>query len=233
MAVSKLMEFTRRLDLDGGLLSHYTMAPTAAPTAAAPTPLPAAPFMGGLLSHHTMAPTAVPSIAHIPVTEVAEVVEAHMTFAVAFALSLTSMVAWGSWSNTAKAAARTPFPVFYFDFSIGTFLTALIAFGSPLNAWQMVRPVTSTGGEEATASHLASALAAGAIFNVANILLTTGIQVAGLAVAFPVGIGTALVLGTLLTFAIDSHGNRADLLFTGVALGFVAILCQVSEPGEW
>ena len=74
---------------------------------------------------------------------------------------------------------------------------------------------------------MAAALGAGALFNVANVLLVTGIQVAGLSVAFPVGIGTALVLGTLLTYFIDPRGQPA-LLFLGVALAFVAILCQVA-----
>ncbi|KAL3929342.1 MAG: hypothetical protein SGPRY_001999 [Prymnesium sp.] len=145
------------------------------------------------------------------------------SFSAAFALALLSTLCWGSWSNSAKAAAHLAFPLFYLDFSLGAFLSALVAFVSPLNSSEVLREE----GVPAELSHVLAALGAGALFNVANVLLVLGIQVAGLAVAFPVGIGTALVLGTLLTYAIDPRG-RAELLFPGVALAFVAILCQVA-----
>jgi hypothetical protein len=147
---------------------------------------------------------------------------APQSFNAAFALALLSMLCWGSWSNTAKAASAIPFPIFYFDFSLGAFLSGLAAFISPLNDAQVAKV-----GAEPTELHVAAALGAGALFNVANVLLVTGIQVAGLSVAFPVGIGTALVLGTLLTYVTDPRGQPA-LLFLGVALAFVAILCQVA-----
>ena len=150
------------------------------------------------------------------------------SFAGCFIFALISLACWGSWSNTAKASAHIPFAVYYLDFSIGLFAVASLAFlsvgGLVFNDGKM----DSSPQEPAGCSlKVFAAVGAGTLFNVANVLLVVGIQLAGLAVAFPVGIGLALVLGTLLTFLIDPHGNSPGPLFTGVALAFLAILCQV------
>lgn len=148
------------------------------------------------------------------------------TFGEAFPLVILSLVCWGSWSNTAKEATRSavPFAHFYSDWCLGGFATALLAWvtlgGAEVAAESGTDPTTDVGR-----FRVLSALAAGAIFNVANALLVVGINLAGLSVAFPMGIGTALVLGTVLTYFVDS-GNRPDrpqLLFGGVALGFIAV----------
>ena len=67
------------------------------------------------------------------------------------------------------------------------------------------------------------AVAGGIIFNAANLLLVVAIEIAGLAVAFPLGIGLALVIGVLLNYAFSPAGN-AWLLFIGVGLVAVAIV---------
>jgi glucose uptake protein len=67
------------------------------------------------------------------------------------------------------------------------------------------------------------AMIGGAVFNVANLLLVAAIDVAGLAVAFPVGIGLALVIGAISNYLIKPMGNPL-LLFGGVALVAVAIV---------
>ena len=143
------------------------------------------------------------------------------TFAGSFVLALFSLVCWGSWSNTAKAGSHIPFALYYLDFSLGLFAVAAMAFLS-LGAL-----VFNDGRLNHCAPKAFSAAGAGMLFNAANVLLIISIQLAGLAVAFPVGIGLALVLGTILTFVIDPHGNNPAFLFCGVALAFVAILCQV------
>jgi glucose uptake protein len=63
----------------------------------------------------------------------------------------------------------------------------------------------------------------GAIFNVSNILLVVGIDAAGMAVAFPVGVGLALVIGTVQSYLATPKGNPA-LLFAGVALIVFAMI---------
>ena len=149
-----------------------------------------------------------------------------MEFAGALLLALLSLCCWGSWSNAAKAAAHLPFPHFYLDFAIGVWLSACLAF--------------ITVGErhfyhdnpDGGSGRIVAGLAAGAVFNVANVLLVAGVQLAGLAVAFPVGIGTALVLGTLLTYAIDRRSTTPALLFLGVCAAFIAILLLVRADRE-
>src|SRR5205823_12089896 len=77
--------------------------------------------------------------------------------------------------------------------------------------------------QQADSRHILFAIAGGAVFNVANLLLVAAIDIAGLAVAFPVGIGLALVVGVLLNYALAPKGNVL-LLFGGVALVLLAII---------
>jgi len=133
-------------------------------------------------------------------------------------------ICWGSWANTYKLTKDVRFELFYWDYAIGIFVMAvLLAF--TLGSWG--------GGEEAflpnlvqaTGPRLGLAMLGGIVFNLANILLVGAIAIAGLAVAFPVAIGTALVLGTILTYLVQRTGNPA-LLFAGVALALVAIIAD-------
>lgn len=145
------------------------------------------------------------------------------SFAPALLLSLVSLCCWGSWSNTLKAAPRVPFAHYCVDFALGAWGTALLALATIGGATALHdRPDGST-------AKAVAALVAGAVFNAANVLLVAGIGLAGLSVAFPVGIGMALVMGTLLTHVIDARGHRADVLLLGVGCACVAILLQVPE----
>jgi len=137
---------------------------------------------------------------------------------------IMTMIGWGSWANTQKLAgkAKWPFELFYWDYAIGVFLFSLLfaatlgshgAAGAP--AWD------NLGG--ASGSAIARALASGAIFNLSNILLVVGIDAAGMSVAFPVGVGLALVIGTVESYLAAPKGDPA-LLFTGVALIVFAMI---------
>ena len=72
-------------------------------------------------------------------------------------------------------------------------------------------------------SSISSALAGGVVFNLANILVAAAIAIAGMSVAFPVGIGIALVLGVIVNYIASPQGN-ALWLFAGVALITLAIV---------
>lgn len=137
-------------------------------------------------------------------------------------LMITSMLCWGSWANTRKLTAGYSFSLFYWDYVLGIAIAALgwgLTFGS-LN-----------GGTSAFLQNLASAdsnhwllaLGGGIIFNVANLLLVASIDLAGMAVAFPVGIGLALIVGVILNYIIQPAGNPL-FIFGGVTLVAVAIL---------
>ena len=142
------------------------------------------------------------------------------SYAIALVMMVTTMICWGSWANMMKLVPNWPFQLFYWDYVLGVLLVSLLL-GLTLG---------STGGPAAMIANLRQAdmtsilyaLAGGAVFNIANLLLVAAISIAGLAVAFPVGIGLALVVGVLLNYAIAPAGNPL-LLFGGVALVLAAI----------
>jgi glucose uptake protein len=135
-----------------------------------------------------------------------------------------SMLCWGSWANTIKLCPGYRFQLFYWDYVIGLLVGAL-AWGLTLGS------AGSTGGhffQDLAAipkTNLIMALTGGIIFNVANLLLVAAIEIAGLAVAFPVGIGLALVVGAVSSYILLPNGNPL-MLFGGIALVVAAIVCD-------
>lgn len=145
------------------------------------------------------------------------------SFGLALIVALVSTACWGSWSNTAKAAGdRVNFAHYYTDFCLGTVLAALLFWALPGQ--------TAMGGPEVTMEHCYWAAAAGALFGVANLMLTTGIALVGLSIAFPLCIGTALVLGTVLTYFVDPRGEPW-LIFPGVFLALLGVIANARAYG--
>ncbi len=144
------------------------------------------------------------------------------TYLTALLLTVLTMLCWGSWANTFKlAGGKWRFELFYYDYSLGVLVTSLlIAF-----TFGALGPDLSFMDNFLIAGKLkiAYGLAGGLVFNLANILLVAAISVAGLAVAFPVGIGIALVVGVVWNYVLDPQGNPV-FLFSGVALVMVAII---------
>jgi glucose uptake protein len=145
------------------------------------------------------------------------------TYATAVIFCFVTMLCWGSWANTQKlAASNWRFELFYWDYVIGILLTAML-FAFTLGSSGEEGRGFIEDISQATISNIGSSLLGGVIFNAANILLGAAISIAGMSVAFPVGIGLALVLGVLVNYADNPVGN-SGLLFTGVALVVAAIL---------
>jgi len=144
------------------------------------------------------------------------------TYAVTLALMILSMLCWGSWANTLKLCPNFRFQLFYWDYSLGLFLASILlglSAGSTGHAGSaFMGAVVGTSPER-----LIWAFCGGVLFNVANLLLVAAIDVAGLAVAFPVGIGLALVVGAVSSYLVSPAGNPL-LLFGGVALVALAII---------
>ena len=145
------------------------------------------------------------------------------TYVAALLLTILSMVCWGSWANTFKLAGKWRFEVFYYDYAAGVLLTALVA-GYTLGSLGSDVPFADNLAF-AGKRNMAYAVAAGTIFNLANMLLVAAISVAGMAVAFPVGIGLALVVGVVLNYSLNPQGN-AMLIASGVALVVAAIVAD-------
>ena len=143
--------------------------------------------------------------------------------ALAVTMCVVTMLCWGSWANTQKLASKEwSFELYYWDYSIGVLLLALI----------LALTIGSIGGSgrgfipdlrQADVKWLGAAFLGGAIFNLGNILLVAAIDIAGLAVAFPVGVGLALVLGVITTYYLTGVGNVL-VLAMGVSAIVVAII---------
>jgi glucose uptake protein len=145
------------------------------------------------------------------------------SYAWAVVFCIITMFCWGSWANTQKLARKGwRFELFYWDYVIGVLLLSLIlglTMGSSGSFGRHFFPDLS----QASRFSIESSLLGGAIFNAANILLVAAIDIAGMAVAFPVGIGLALVLGVILNYVATPVGNPS-LLFGGVLLVVLAII---------
>ncbi len=148
-------------------------------------------------------------------------IPASYTFAVF--LCIITMFCWGSWANTQKLASKSwPFPLFYWDYSLGIILCTLI-FGFTLGSNGLEGRSFINDLLQADAMAYGSAVLGGIIFNLANLLVVAAIDIAGMAVAFPIGIGIALVLGVVVNYLANPVGDPV-LLFLGVGLVTVAIV---------
>jgi glucose uptake protein len=145
-------------------------------------------------------------------------------------MMITSAICWGSWANTYKGVKKYRFELFYWDYAVGIFLISLIlalTMGSTGNdASSFLNNVRS-----ADTNNIVSTMVGGAIFNLANLLLVAAIDMAGLAVAFPVGIGIALVVGVVSSYALQPKGNAA-LLALGVICALVAVVMDGKAYGS-
>jgi glucose uptake protein len=133
------------------------------------------------------------------------------------------MLCWGSWANTQKLASKEwRFQLFYWDYAIGVLLLSLILAFTLGSTGEVGRGFLADL-HQADSKWLWSAFIGGVIFNLSNILLVAAIDIAGLAVAFPVGVGLALVLGVITTYVATGSGN-APMLAAGVASIMIAII---------
>lgn len=158
------------------------------------------------------------------------------SYFLAVVLCVITMLCWGSWANTQKMASKKwSFQLFYWDYSLGVLLLSLL----------LAFTMGSFGPEgrsfipdllQADGSAIRSAVLGGIVFNLANILLVIAIDIAGMAVAFPIGIGLALVLGVVVNYVARPLGHPV-VLFAGVFLVALAIIIDAlayrkASPGK-
>src|SRR5580704_10364066 len=144
------------------------------------------------------------------------------TFLSALLLTILCTCCWGSFANTFKGTKNYRFELYYWDYGLGIFLISLVyAF-----------TLGSSGGgvfsflpnlHQATMGCLLYGAVGGFVFNIANVLLVAGIYMVGLAIAFPLSIGIALVEGTVMSYLTRPQGNAA-LLAAGVIMALVAVI---------
>jgi glucose uptake protein len=152
------------------------------------------------------------------------------SFTLALLMMIASAICWGSWANTFKGVKGYRFELFYWDYAVGIFLISLI----------LALTMGSIGNDPASfmnnvhtadSSNIFSTLVGGAIFNLANLLLVAGIDMAGLAIAFPVSIGIALVVGVVSSYILQPKGH-AGLLAAGVLCAVVAVILDGKAYGS-
>ena len=152
------------------------------------------------------------------------------SLSIALVMMITSAICWGSWANTYKGVKGYRFELFYWDYAVGIFLISVI----------LALTMGSTGNDSSSflnnvhaagTANIVNAMIGGALFNLANLLLVAAIDMAGLAVAFPVSIGIALVVGTVLSYVLQPKGNAA-LLGAGVACALIAVVLDGKAYGS-
>lgn len=142
-----------------------------------------------------------------------------------------TMLCWGSWGNTQKMAAKSwRYELFYWDYVIGMVLFALLIAFTMGSFGTEGRPFL-TDIAQVSAKNVGSIILGGVIFNASNILLSASTSIAGMAVAFPLGVGISLVLGTIVNYIGAPKGDPVTL-FIGVALIVVAIVCNGIASGK-
>jgi len=145
-------------------------------------------------------------------------------------MMITSAICWGSWANTFKGVKNYRFELFYWDYALGIFLISVV----------LALTMGSTGHDassflnnvhSADTSNIVSTMVGGAIFNLANLLLVAAIDMAGLAIAFPVSIGIALVVGVISSYILQPKGNSV-LLAAGVVCAVIAVVLDGKAYGS-
>ena len=153
------------------------------------------------------------------------------SYLLAVVFCFITMLCWGSWGNSQKLAAKSwRYELFYWDYVIGMVLFALLIAFTMGSFGTEGRPFLEDVAQ-ANGKALGSIILGGVIFNASNILLSASTSIAGLAVAFPLGVGISLVLGTIINYIGAPAGNPV-LLFIGVALIVVAIICNGVASGK-
>src|SRR5512136_1955036 len=145
------------------------------------------------------------------------------SYSLAVVLCIVTMLCWGSWGNTQKLAGKSwRFELFYWDYVMGIVLFSLLLGFTLGSTGDSGRSFIRDIGQ-AEPKNIFNSVLGGVIFNASNILLVAAMADAGMAVAFPVGVGIALALGVVINYAFTPKGDPV-ILFTGLALIVAAII---------
>ncbi len=155
------------------------------------------------------------------------------SYALAVVFCMITMLCWGSWGNTQKLAAKSwRYELFYWDYVIGMVLFSLVLAFTAGSIGTEGRPFLQDVAQADWGS-IGWVFLGAVVFNVSNILLSASVSIAGLAVAFPLGVGIALVMGVLNNLLLHPvEGQNNLLLWIGVALVVTAVVCNGVASGK-
>lgn len=158
-------------------------------------------------------------------------------YTMAVVLCFLTMLCWGSWGNTQKLAAKSwRYELYYWDYVIGMVIVAFLI-GITFGSFGSEGRHFFADLAQADWNNIGSVILGGIIFNASNILLSASVSLAGMSVAFPLGVGLALVLGVIINYIGAPKGDPVWLTI-GVTLVVIAIICngiasaRVSKSGE-
>jgi glucose uptake protein len=145
------------------------------------------------------------------------------SYSLAVVLCIVTMLCWGSWGNTQKLAGKSwRFELFYWDYVLGILLFSLLL-GFTLGSHGSAGRGFTADISQAAPKSVFNSILGGVVFNASNILLVAAMSLAGMAVAFPVGVGIALALGVIINYIFAPHGNPL-ILFSGLLFIVAAII---------
>lgn len=145
------------------------------------------------------------------------------SYSLAIILCFVTMLCWGSWGNTQKLAGKSwRFELFYWDYVLGILLFSLLL-GFTLGSSGESGRSFLADIIQAEPKNMLNSFLGGIVFNASNILLVAAMAIAGMAVAFPVGVGIALALGVIINYFATPKGNPL-MLFIGVGFIVAAII---------
>ena len=144
------------------------------------------------------------------------------SYVVALSMTILTMTCWGSWANVVKLVKDWRFELLYYDYSLGILLTSIVA-GLTLGSMGSYGRPFLDDLANVGAQNIAFGFLGGVVYCISNILVVGAMAVAGLGVAFPIGVGLALVVGVIWNYFVNPQGNPV-LLFTGVAMVVAAIV---------
>lgn len=155
------------------------------------------------------------------------------SYTLAVILCFVTMLCWGSWGNTQKLAAKSwRYELFYWDYVVGMLLFSLLMAFTLGSIGPQGRPFLQDISQASWGS-LGWIMLGAVVFNISNILLSASTSIAGMSVAFPLGVGLALVVGVLNNIIFHPKGTEnVFLLFVGVALVVAAIVCNGIASGK-
>ena len=155
------------------------------------------------------------------------------SYALAVIFCFVTMLCWGSWGNTQKLAAKSwRYELFYWDYVIGMVIFSLIVAFTAGSIGAEGRPFIQDLAQAGWGS-IGWVLLGAVVFNISNILLSASTSIAGMSVAFPLGVGLALVVGVLNNiFFHPTAGVKTGLLWLGVALIVIATVCNGIASGK-
>lgn len=147
----------------------------------------------------------------------------------AFLMLLFTMIVWGSWTSTHKKCGNWRFEGFYWDYAwsivVASFAVSFVLGGVTPTGWSPTQFIQSMF--QTSPQAIVLALCAGIVGGFGNMLLVAAIVLAGMSVAFPLGIGLALVVGTSLAYVTNPTATKhPEFLFFGLFIVLLAVIAN-------